>query len=115
MVGLRTLGAGLTVLCEITVKEGGVSLVGGGPSSMPVGNEEASASDTNQTCPLTTCCVTQPRPVYVCIIALRNIQIDQYLTPSIVPCIRGAIAGRAWAECSVQCKHSTNRVQIQLR
>ena len=33
----------LTVLCEITVKEGGKSLVGGEPSSMPGDTEEASA------------------------------------------------------------------------
>ena len=60
--------------------------------------------DTNQTCPLATCCVTQPRPVLFVSYTLRNIQIDQYLTPSIVISIRGAIAGRAWAECSVQCR-----------
>ena len=60
----------------------------------PVAN---GADDTNQTCPLATCCVTQPRPVLFVSYTLRNIQIDQYLTPSIVPCIRGAIAGRAWA------------------
>ena len=33
-------------------------------------------------------CVTQPRPVLFVSYTLINIQIDQYLTPSIVPCIR---------------------------